>query len=538
MEFLHPQKGDDDHVVLVLVVSRDGKTALLYYDWDHSQSNLPPPHTKPFRQRISQAEQVPLLLIPLTMSTAFVLICETQITIYKDILTGSASACRMNPLEHMEAPEEPGSSKRLPLWTQWARPMRGNEHRLNNWDDVYLCREDGVVRYLRIDDRRPQMIDSTHRAGILRVSIDTAFASVDLGVHHTDLLAVGGDLCNGGLWIFPPRKDPFRKLMIPNWTPLIDYTTAPATLSIGNAPGLPNRAVLSPRNHSRIFACTGRGGEHGAITEMRYGIEAVEVGPTIEIGDINEGGILQIWALNDPSGLGTYLMLAHPTVTSLLLIASDGTELVQAEENFGIDFDTRTIAAGITATGLLIQVTNKSIIATSPGAPETRFESRFHDERIMAASIQTVQGNESVLLTAMRDGQGCHLHHGYFTPNGSGVTFDRLGDSIQLSSEPSCIFMQMIWGQLFAFVATTERSIQMFRADVGSSFSPVYEHTFEGHVAICESIAIVTLRTASERRPEHLLVCGLRNGVVQTLRLRNLGPSREYYRKRLGNMFH
>ena len=527
MEFLHPQKGDDDHVVLVLVVSRDGQTALLYYDWDRSKTDLPHPHTKPFRQRISQAEQAPLLLIPLTRSTAFVLICETQITVYKDILTGSASACKMNPLEHMENPEEPGSSKRLPLWTQWARPMRGNEHRLNNWDDVYLCREDGVVRYLRIDDRRPQMIDSTHRAGILKVSIDTAFASVDLGVHHTDLLAVGGDLCNGGLWIFPPRKDPFRKVEIPNWTPLIDYTKVPASLGTRNALGLKNRAVFSPSNHSRIFACTGRGGEHGAITEMSYGIEAMKVGPTMEIGDIDEGGILQIWALNDPSGAGTYLVLAHPTVTSLLLRASDGTELVQADENFGIDFDARTIAAGITATGLLIQVTDKSITATSPGAQAPRFESRFHDERIVAASIQRVQGNESVLLTAVRDDQGCHLHHGYFTTNGSRVAFDRLGDSILLSSEPSCMFIQMISGQLFAFVATTERSIQAFRADVGSSFSPVYEYIFEGHVAVCDSIAIVTLRTGSEQRPEHLLVCGLRNGVVQTLRLGNLDPSGE-----------
>ena len=518
MEFLHPQKGDDDHVVLVLVVSRDGKTSLLYYDWDHSKTDLPHPHMK--RQRISQAEQAPLLLIPLTMSTALVLICETRVTIYKDITTGSASTCQIDSLEHMEPPEEPGSSKRSPLWTQWARPMRGNEHRLNNWDDVYICREDGVVRYLRIDDRQPQVIDSTHKAGFIKTSIDTAFASVDLGVHHHDLLAAGGDLCNGGLWIFPPRNPAFRKVVIPNWTPLIDYTTAPASPSIRNT-RLVNPAVFSPSNRSRIFACTGRGGQNGAITEMSYGIEAAKIDPTMDIGDINEGGVLQIWALNDPSGAGTFLMLAHPTVTSLLLIASDGTELVQAEENFGIDFDTRTITAGVTATGLLVQVTNKCIIATSPEPHAPRFESRFHEESIIAASIQRVQGDESVLLTAIRDDQGCHLHHGYFTRHGSQIAVKQLGDSTLLSTEPSCILIQMIWGQLFAFVATTERSIQVFRAVVGSSFSLVYEYTFEGHVAVCDSIAIVTLRTDSEHRPEYLIVCGLRNGVVQTLGLQN-----------------
>lgn len=525
MEFLHPQKGDDDHIVLVLVVSKDGKTSLVWYDWDGSQTDLPDIHMKPLRRRIAQAEQIPLLLIPLTMSSAFMLICETRITVYKGILTGSVEAHQQDTLEHMEPPEEPGSSKRLPLWTQWARPMRGEEHRSNNQDDVYLCREDGVVRYLSINDKLPQMIDSSHRAGILKVNIDTAFASIDLGVHHTDLLAVGGDLCNGGLWIFPPRKNPFQKVTIFNGTPLIDYTTAHISHSVRNALGRPGRTEDSPINHSRIFACTGKGARHGAITEVRYGVEAAKLGPTIEIGDINEGGVLQIWALDDPSGTGTYLMLAHPTVTSLLFIASDATELEEVDDNFGINFDARTIAAGITAHGLLVQVTENSVIATSPGAHPPRFALRCHGERIVAASIQKVQGNESVLLTAVRDDQGFHLHHGYFAPDESRTGFKKLGESVLLPSEPSCISIQWIWGQLFAFIATTVGTIQVFRADLGSSFSPVYEYTFEGQFAVCDSIAIITLCTDSMRLPEHILVCGLRNGAVQTLYLRKSNPS-------------
>lgn len=526
MEFLHPQENDDDHVILLLVVSRDRKTALLWYDWDSSKSDLPNPHVTPVHHRISPAEQIPLLLIPLTMSAAFMLICETQIAIYKGILTRS-TAVRIDQLEHMEAPEEPGSSKRLPLWTQWARPMRGKEYRLSNQDGVYLCREDGVVRYLRIDDKLGHKIDSSHRAGMLKVNIDTAFASIDLGVHHTDLLAAGGDLCNGGLWIFPPRKDPSQKVMIPNWTPMIDYTTAPVSHSIQTTLGLPARTDPSPIDHSRIFACTGKGARHGAITEMRYGIEAVKIGPTMEVGDINEGGILQIWALNDPTNGGTYLIVAHPTVTSLLFIASDGTELVQVEESFGLDYDTRTIAADITAEGFLIQVTEKSIIAASPNAHAPRFESRCDDERIVAASIKKIQSNESTVLTAVRDDQGCRLHLGYFTPDNTRTVFKQLGDSVLLPSEPSCISIQWIWGQLFAFVATTVGSIQVFRAALGSTFSPVHEYSFEGHFAVCESIAMITLRTDSAHLLEHALVCGLRNGAVQILCLRHLGPSGE-----------
>ena len=526
MEFLHPQEGDDDHIILLLVVSRDTKTALVWYDWDFSKADLPDPHATPVRYRVSPAEQIPLLLIPLTMSAAFMLICETHIAVYKGILTRS-TAVRIDQLEHMEVPEEPGSSKRLPLWTQWARPMRGKEYRLSNQDSVYLCREDGVVRYIGIDDKLGHKIDSSHRAGMLKVNIDTAFASIDLGAHHTDLLAAGGDLCDGGFWIFPPRKDPFRKVMIPNWTPMIDYTTAPISRNTQNTLGLPARTDHPPTDHSRIFACTGKGARLGAITEMRYGIEAVKIGPTMEVGDINEGGILQIWALNDPSNGGIYLIFAHPTVTSLLFIASDGTELVQVEDNFGFDYDTRTIAADVTAQGLIIQVTEKSIIATSPNAHASRFESQCDDERIVAASIQKIQSKESIVLTAVRDDQGCQLHLGYFAPDNTRTVFKQLGESVVLPSEPSCISIQWIWGQLFAFVATTVGSIQVFRAALGSTFSLVQEYTFEGQFAVCESIATITIHTNSAHLPEHALVCGLRNGAVQILYLRDLGPSGE-----------
>ncbi len=525
MEFLHPQKGDDDHIVLVLVMSKNGKTSLIWYDWDCSKADLPDVHTRPLRRRIAEAEQIPLLLIPLTMSTAFMLVCETRITVYKGILTGVVSDYKQDTLEHMEIPEEPGSSKRLPLWTQWARPMRGEEHRSNHRDNVYLCREDGIVRYLCIDEHTPQMINSSHRAGILKVNIDTAFASIDLGVHHTDLLAVGGSLCNGGLWIFPPREAPFRKVTIPNWTPLIDYTTARIFHRMQSALGHSAPTDDSPINHPRIFACTGKGARHGAIAEMRYGIEAVKLGPTIEIGDINEGGILQIWALYDPSSGGTYLVLAHPTVTSLLFMASDATELAQVEDNFGIDFDARTIAAGMTLSGLLIQVTENSICAISSRAHSPGFESRCSGERIVAASIQRVQGNESVLLTAVRDDQGYHLHHGYFVPDESRTVFEQLGESILLPSEPSCISIQWIWGQLFAFVATTLGTIQVFCASLGSSFSPAHEYTFEGHFAVCDSIALITLQTNPEHSPEHVVVCGLRNGAVHALYLQKSNPS-------------
>ena len=524
MEFLHPQKGNEEHIILLLVVSQQGGTALMWFGWDLSETHLPHPNAKPRRQRIPQDEQLPLLLIPLTMSSAFMLICEGHITVYKDIMSDVATAYKQKDLDNLELPEEPGVSNKFPLWTQWARPMRGEEHRLNDLDDVYLCREDGVVRYLRIDDRRP-VIDSSHRAGILEVNVDTAFASIDLGVHHTDLIAAGGNMCNGGLWIFPPRTAPVLKVAIPNWTPLIDYTAAHIPHSVQNNLGHPAQRNHASMNHSRIFACTGKGARHGAISEIRYGLEAF--GRTLDVGNLSEGGILQIWALDHHSEASTYLLLAHPTTSSILLITSKGTELEleQLEESFGIDLDARTIAAGVTANGLVIQVTGNSINATSPTGHPPQFQSQCHEEHIVAASIERVKGKESVVLTAVRNNQSCHLHYGYFTSDDSRTILKQLGDPILLPSEPSCILIQGIWDQLFAFVATTEGKLLIFCADAGSSLSQVDGLAFGGPFAVCESIAVLTLRRDPVHISECILVCGLRNGTLQTIYLKRPVPS-------------
>ena len=526
MEFLHPQRGDDDHIILLLVVSKEGKTSLVWYSWDLSETDLPHPNTIPHRQRFSQEDQLPLLLIPLTMSSAFVLISEAQITVYKDILHGIPTVYKQRTLDNLEPPEEPGSSKRAPLWTQWARPMRG-EHWSNNQDDVYLCREDGLVRYVRISDERPMMIDSSHRAGILKVNVNTAFTSIDLGVHHTDLLAVGGDLSNGGLWIFPPRHHPKMKAVIPNWTPLIEYTTTRNSSKLQTNYGRPVQAYDPSVTHTRTFACTGKGTRHGAISEMRYGLAAF--GSTCDVGDLSEGGILRIWALARPSDAGNYLMLAHPTTSSLWLIATNedgnGPELGQLGENLGISLDARTIAAGVTASGLIIQVTENSINAVSPEERLPQFETRCHKEKIAAASIGRIQTNESVLLTVVRDDQGFHLHYGYFRSDFSQITFEQLGDPVLLSNEPSCISIHEIWHQLFAFIATTAGRILVYCADVGSSLTLIYEYAFEGEVPICDSIAVLTLSKDRVHTTEHIIVCGLRNGTLQTLCLNGLNTS-------------
>ena len=76
MEFLHPSKTDKtDEVILLVVAATKQKTKLHCYIWD-SSTDLRQASQLGSGQRVPENEQLPLLLIPLTMSTAFMLVFQ------------------------------------------------------------------------------------------------------------------------------------------------------------------------------------------------------------------------------------------------------------------------------------------------------------------------------------------------------------------------------------------------------------------------------------------------------------------------------
>lgn len=512
MEFLHPSKEDEHHVILLLVVSRRTKTRLVRFEWD-SRSSLSKLDRRP-PQILPESHRIPLLLIPLTYGTSFALVCEHQITVWRDILTGNARGENCQ-LEHYEPPEEPSSSKTPPIWTQWARPMRPTERAQPTIDNIYLCREDGVVRYIDIRENSRPLISSNHDAGILKANFSSAFATLDLGDESNDLLVAAGEMGDGGMWYFKPRQPLDLIGTFRNWTPLRDIIAARVRSSNSSL-------VRSVAVTERLFACSGRGPRHSVITEIRVGTEAVKLGLTIDLGELAEKGILDFWALPDRSGTGIYLMVGYAADTELIFLPASIEQDPQAKSEIEeFDLAIRTITAGSTAEGYLIQVTPRSIRAIAQDDDILPFAWMFEDASITAASFLTIPSRTTVLLTVIQKSDCFYLHHGHFGTQDGRIAFEELGEPILLPSEASSASLHWVGDRIIAFVGTLLGTLQVFTAEAGSTFAPYFEFSFGHPYGICDSIAMLT--TDFQLLPDeaveegHLVVCGLRNGVVETL---------------------
>lgn len=537
MEFLHPPEADleENHVILLLIISKNGKSRIFCYEWDCSTS-LETIALKGPGQGLHQDEQLPLLLVPLTKSTAFMLVSENRITVYRDILTGRAKS-HFLILSNQERPEEPGSSRRLPIWTQWARVMRTEEH-TKKQDNIYLCREDGVVHFLEIKDKVGQMLDVTHRAGFLKVNIDTSFATLDMGVdmgrkmdvdmgftetryesgkrNSADILVAGGDLSDGGRWSFEARGVANNIDVIPNWTPLMDLTAVEGTRTNKAAFGHAGSISSAVQGQTRFFASTGRGSTHGTITEIRYGIEAIKKNTLNELHELPGIDITQIWVLTG-FNRGIFVLLSYPSHTSLLQIyGADEPPDEMDSADYEIDEDITTIAAGMSAEGLIVQVTRNSVRATMPKA---EVESLHWQEKILAACVRKDNDNDAqiALLMALQNDNGVHLHLGCLGTEDGTIFCRSIARSIPLDFEPVSISLECIDDESIVIVGSAASTLHVFRLDPRSGLVPVFEYTFDGQFAICDSIALLTMQ--SDSSSEYLVLCGLRSGAVEVLGL-------------------
>ncbi|KAL9630874.1 MAG: hypothetical protein Q9204_004500 [Flavoplaca sp. TL-2023a] len=484
MEFLHPSKGDEHHVILLLIISKGDSTLLVRFEWD-CRGGLSGVERKP-SQVLPKSKKLPNLLIPLIYRTSFAVVSGEQVTIYEGILTGIAQAqdCQLEIHEQLEGPR---NSDRPLIWTHWARPMRPTKRLERGIDNIYLCREDGVVCYIDVrEDSRP-MISSSHSAGILKANLSNAFATLDLGRESNDVVIAAGEMSDGGLWYLRPRKSIEHVGTIRNWTPLKDITIAPFKTSTSSVAESDKQIC---RKAKRLFACSGRGPRHGAIAEIRMGTEAVKLGPTIELSELANNGILDLWALPYRTNNGIYLMLVRPTDTELILIRSavhqDRQAASEAEEP---SLNEETIAAGSTADGFIVE---------DPQAA-SEVEELSHNERTIAAG-STAEG---------------------FIVQGGHIIFEALGEPVRLPSEASSLALHWFENCIIAFVGTVAATLQMYTARAGLSLNPYFEYRFDDPSSICDSLAILTTEiqtiACDEVEISQLVLCGLRNGTVKTL---------------------
>ena len=322
MEFLHAPESDAAHIMLVLVVARAGHQYLVWFEWDHET----PLHDTDLQQNLRQLpaqEESPLLLIPMLQAFALLLVSETWIVVYRDLLT--LPGVRLAITRENPAPaEEEAASRRAPIWTQWARVLRSSvAQRSPHRDGVYLCREDGVINFLELNASSQKVVEYRHTVDKLPVNVDSAFAVLDVGPQKADVLAVGGDGCDGGLWYVEARVPAAKLAVHPNWTPLVDMVPCFDPISEDKS----KTYVPYDRKLPRYLMGHGRG-KYGAIAETRLGYPA----PTFfafNLEGIPTNNVMQVWAFGSSTESNVSIVLSMSTST---VVTSLGREDDDSDE--------------------------------------------------------------------------------------------------------------------------------------------------------------------------------------------------------------
>ncbi|KAI9831765.1 MAG: hypothetical protein M1819_004662 [Sarea resinae] len=500
MEFLHPPVDDEHHVILLLVISNLRTVKKL----------------GTAGQPVSRYEKLPLLFIPLTISSAFMLVCEHTISVYKDILTGTASP-KTIPIGSTDAPQYPGSSRRAPLWTHWARPVRREEYSSKH-DDLFICREDGIVRFLEISDESEIMVNASMRAGVLSCNIDTAFASLDLGLDREDLLISGGDMSPGGLYMFRARLNPDYMESVSNWAPIIDFASVPLPSNGAVALAKQKSATKTTTSSGSTYACTGRLTQ-GSISELRHGIEA-RIGTR---GALGEGyqGVNQIWSLPDSSGEGIFVLLSFPLQSLVLHLASEDTEdsgLVEYDDsNTGLDLGSRTLISETIFGNMTIQITERSmrIVRLSTVEEQVKLSRECGpEEKILVAAVEVCI---PLVVTALRHDGGVSLRVAMVSFQDDKIAIREIGQPVALPCEPSCLSIANVRGIGMVFVGTTVGTLQIYQLDPHFGCIPLIEHNLSNDPAsenftICEDVVLLSDPKAEDAP---VLLCGLRNGQLR-----------------------
>jgi hypothetical protein len=208
IEFLYPSADDEEHVILLMLTIRKGKTRMLLYEWETGGDLR---DIRPHSRRghlLGEARQMPLLIIPLKIKSAFILVSASSMSICRDILHGSPRFIDIN--DRIDPPTALFHGSGIPLWTSWARPIRRPEYSVSH-DDIYFVREDGLIKVIETDGDEEDLVKTEMSIGQLSNNCGPAFACLDFVTYYDDgrnesgdLLVASGDSCAGGAYLVRP----------------------------------------------------------------------------------------------------------------------------------------------------------------------------------------------------------------------------------------------------------------------------------------------------------------------------------------------
>lgn len=209
MEFLHPAADDDEHIILLVLMVIKGRTRMLLYEWDTACDLKRVAPRNPKGYLLEPARQMPLLLIPLTIKSSFILVFDDSMAVCQDILQGSPRFIDFN--NRLDKPTAYHHGTGHPLWTAWTRPSRLERHKATR-DDLFIAREDGLIKFLEIDSEDDDIVTADNNIGEFEANCGPALATLDYPNKNQksgDLFIMGGDSCAGGTYLVRPCPLPF-----------------------------------------------------------------------------------------------------------------------------------------------------------------------------------------------------------------------------------------------------------------------------------------------------------------------------------------
>lgn len=521
---MHPEANDLDHIILLLIVSKNGTSKLVWFEWD-IKVKLSDAPLVPNSFSLPREHVLPLLLIPLHAFNSFLLVNRSNASVYRDVLTGTPASEPINLIkDDLSNPAMDPDSRNSPLWISWARPVRyrtsssGRNSAVTKDDNIYLCREDGLIKFVDINHVRNRMIDGAHNAGQLHTAVDGAFTVIDLGPNHDDMLVASGQAGSAGLWRLSARQtaEPIFSQM--GWAPMRDCTVIPSCQVQPTAQTQALGSLETVERPMQILVGAARS-KHGSISEIRFGWQADPLG-SIDLQGVINDVVLDVFLLSPFEHL-MLILVSHPMSSSLLWL-QEGMQPELLGEVDGMLLGYKTLSAAISGSGILCQVTTHSIICSSL---HQELENTIHwqrnfenpTENIMAACFDIKEQQTFMAYSLQRD--GAHSIQVLLITE----SYTCVGGPFQTCDATTSLAIHISEHRIIVAAANTQGTVEIFALSWQAGFDQVFQKVAEGSsvdcCTICDSIALLADEEPNAQHEQYLIVCGLRNGHICTFQL-------------------
>lgn len=437
---------------------------------------------------------MPLLMIPSNHNASFTLVTESGLTVYDDVLSSDYRKI------HVEIPPTfPSnfvSSRRSPLWVQWAKPCRHSEY-LKTHDDFYLVREDGRLEYFEIMHNTPSKVQNGGEIGSIKISVDSAFAIIESPPDHGgDMCVAGGDMTDGAVCHMMARM------------PLDQFQT------ITNLAPLRDMLILRPKSRDedahQIFVCAGKGEGHAAVAEIRRGLEA-RISLLVEQED--SFAVTGLWVLPETIYDHLTILISYPLQTLAVCINLQKAALETADEGLarqGLQLSCQTLALAVVKESLIVQVTPLAITILSAVHKVSSIARKHADGHVSIASISL---DNMLIATATMVNDVFKVQLTSIDVDDTSISMNDCSAPYSLMEEPSSILFANVGGARLLIIGTIVGSIHILAIEHGQGSRHILRNTITtlfSHIEASTICSLVLLTDPALGSPA--LACGTRNG--------------------------